>query len=271
MIPPGHSKFLGVLPHTHNVPLSSANTALGYAKLDENTLIPLELLPQLTLDQIPVLTTDKLPPSIKSGLRLTGVWDAQTNEPGDPNTGKIRFTTNSMTPEEMGLTEPPTVGQFWVVTVPSDGNYDYQLTGETTDFSVNDFLVISGVNDNNDGTFILSFIKIDNTDTVVGVTLDGVVRTGTVVLDNAIGAAQIKDGSVTLEKMANDSVSTGNLVDASVSTHKLQADSVTEHKILNGNVTTEKLALGCVTSDQLADLAVEEDSLADGAVVSTKI
>jgi hypothetical protein len=95
------------------------------------------------------------------------------------------------------------------------------------------------------------------------------------------GVTTINAGKVLTSMLANNAVETAKIKDLNVTTEKLEADAVTNAKLADDavqtenikdlNVTTEKLEADAVTNAKLADDAVETDNILDEAVTFDKI
>lgn len=256
-----------VLPHRPAVPWAAAGVANGFPLLDATQKILAANLPDIPVENLPMIPTDKLPDSILSGLTYMGVWDASTTTAGDYAQGQLVFSMfPTLTMSEMGLQEEPTKGQYWRVSVASNGHYPQDLTGSPTDFAVGDYLVIESVSKDQNDYYTLTFSKVDNTETVSGVTLDGVVQTGTVVLDDAIGEAQLQDNSIGDTKLKTASVGTSTLKDNSVSTEKLAADSVTATEIAAGVVGGTHISAGSIGETHIQDSSVTSLKIPSGNI-----
>jgi hypothetical protein len=95
-----------------------------------------------------------------------------------------------------------------------------------------------------------------------GVTAIGAGKVLTSMLaDNAVETAKIKDLNVTTDKLAADAVTNAKLAD----------DAVETDNIKDLNVTTAKLAADAVTNAKLADDAVGTENILDEAVTLAKL
>jgi hypothetical protein len=102
----------------------------------------------------------------------------------------------------------------------------------------------------------------DVTSTGDGATVIGAGKVLTSMLaDNAVETAKIKDLNVTTDKLAADAVTNAKLAD----------DAVETANILNLNVTTAKLAADAVTNAKLADNAVDTENIVNEAVTLAKL
>lgn len=204
-----------------------AGQAHGYPSLDVNSLIDEANIPQLSMS--------KMPSAVASGLKYMGKWDASTTTPGDYNQGQLVFRLTEMTIAQMGLESPPLQGQFWRVDTASANPYAENITDNgPVDFAVTDFLVIDSVTAGvGPDTYLLTFSKVDNTDTVLGVKLDddNDPLTGTVDLRAALDKANFKDTFGEREM----SVSPDNVPPLTVATFDPAAPPPTTQLICSGN------------------------------------
>jgi hypothetical protein len=99
---------------------------------------------------------------------------------------------------------------------------------------------------------------------------DGSIAAAYLASDSVI-TAKIKNLNVTTDKLAADAVTTAKIKNLNVTTDKLAADAVTTAKIKNLNVTTDKLAADAVTNAKLADNAVQTENIKDGTIVNADI
>lgn len=90
------------------------------------------------------------------------------------------------------------------------------------------------------------YIKDEESGESVKETLDKKVN-----VSDELETHQIKDGSITNEKLAADSVGNGNIQDGSVSNEKLE----------DGSITNEKLAVNSITKDKLKDRTIGVEKL----------
>lgn len=86
-----------------------------------------------------------------------------------------------------------------------------------------------------------------------------IVDRDNVTIEASAGQLRVKDGGISMEKLANGAVSTG----------KIQAGAITPTELSTGAVTAGKIASGGVSSDiQLADNIVLDTKLRDSAATS---
>lgn len=88
---------------------------------------------------------------------------------------------------------------------------------------------------------------------------------------NSVGLLELRELSVSTEKIVNKAVTTDKLANAAVTTGKIDGSAVTEAKIADAAVTTAKIADGNVTTDKLSSGAVTSGKISSGAVTSGKL
>lgn len=86
-----------------------------------------------------------------------------------------------------------------------------------------------------------------------------------------IDGANLKNNSVTGDKIASETIKTVNLADASVTTEKIANRAVTDAKLADKSVTSQKLADSSVTEIKISDNAVTTDKISDKNVTSAKL
>ena len=101
-------------------------------------------------------------------------------------------------------------------------------------------------------------------------------QSGKKLEDDAIGAAQladdsvtadaIKDGAVGTAALAADCVTAAAIADSAVGADALATDSVTANALASGSVTADAIATGAVTAAAVAAGAIGNDELASGSV-----
>jgi hypothetical protein len=88
---------------------------------------------------------------------------------------------------------------------------------------------------------------------------------------NSVDATKIVAETITADKFAPGAVSGASLNEGAVTAIKIATDAVTTIKILNGNVTAVKLAPGSVTTEKILDSSVTALKLAPNSVTTAKI
>lgn len=262
------------IPHAQPMFSSMGNHPGGFPLINSSSMIEPEFMPVVPVDKIPQIPLGKLPSSITTGgMTYMGVWDASTVSTGSYALGQLMFDTEQMSNVEMGLESDPEKGQFWRVTGSSGGNYPIDLLEGGVDFEIGDFLVIESVTPGLDADkFVLTFGKIDNTDSFQGITINATtVTSGVFTLNDNIDTAQLKTDAVDGDKLASDVVDTAHLKNLAVEEQQLAADAVTRHKIKGGELYDEHFSLKAVKTASIDDDAVTEGQLADLAVSTGKI
>lgn len=121
--------------------------------------------------------------------------------------------------------------------------------------------------------------SLDATVSLTGLVSGSTSNAGTQrqVVQGTISTVDLRDSSVSTNKIADDAVTGAKIADGIVVTDHLAADAVTTAKILNANVTEAKLANDAVTADKLKDDAtgaagaVTTDHIRSNAVTTPKI
>lgn len=88
---------------------------------------------------------------------------------------------------------------------------------------------------------------------------------------SSIGAAQIRDGSVTLAKLATGSVTGNQVADRSLSAADLAADTLTAVEIAPSAIGDSELASNAVTNRKLRTGAVTKGKIGTGAVGTAEV
>lgn len=84
---------------------------------------------------------------------------------------------------------------------------------------------------------------------------------GEALKTEVLNGANIKNYSITNEKISSDAIQSQNLAENSVTSEKICKESVTEPKIADNSVTKNKIANGSVTESKLADGSVTPEKL----------
>lgn len=86
-----------------------------------------------------------------------------------------------------------------------------------------------------------------------------------------IDTTEIKNGAVTVDKIASSAVTSAKIMDGAVTSTKIGNSAVTTAKIADSNVTTAKIAGSAVTNAKIADSAVTSAKIGGSAVTTAKI
>jgi hypothetical protein len=81
----------------------------------------------------------------------------------------------------------------------------------------------------------------------------------------------IKDNSVTSEKLVNLAVTAAKVADNAITVSKISANAVTEAKIADGAATSAKIATSAITETKIASDAITTPKIAAGAVTAGEI
>ncbi|MBR6838561.1 MAG: hypothetical protein IKM94_03270 [Alphaproteobacteria bacterium] len=194
--------------------------------------------------------------SAEAGLSTTTAENSWTTADGTNNSIKTIRESNKMddyVPTMAAVEARVKAAEGLIPTVPGGTNTKsatYSSTGHTLT-----------VADSGDGASTSKYAtpkQVANTITDVKSYIDykdglkaNTADLGALATLNAVGSAQITDGSIAAGDLASDSV-------------------ITE-KIKNLNVTTDKLAADAVTNAKLADNAVQTENIKDGTIVNADI
>ncbi len=86
-----------------------------------------------------------------------------------------------------------------------------------------------------------------------------------------LNGANIKNSSITNEKIADDAIFSRNLAENSVTSEKILSESIVSSKLAQNCVTAEKIKSGSVTETKLADNSVSNAKICDGSITESKI
>jgi fibronectin-binding autotransporter adhesin len=91
------------------------------------------------------------------------------------------------------------------------------------------------------------------------------------IAGNAVGTAEIADGTIALADLASDSVSAAKIVDGSIINADLANDAVNSAKILDASIALADMAADSVSSAKIVDGTIATADVANNAIDGTKI
>ncbi|MGB3464741.1 MAG: hypothetical protein WBA74_05715, partial [Cyclobacteriaceae bacterium] len=124
---------------------------------------------------------------------------------------------------------------------------------------------------------------------VAAIAGDGLVTNGSaidfnpdnVTIETNADEARVKDGGISVDKLAIDAVTSVKILDGevtsadirnlSVTNNKIDADAVTTDKILNGDIRTEDLQDALITNNKVNTDAITTDKILDGEIQTPDI
>lgn len=99
---------------------------------------------------------------------------------------------------------------------------------------------------------------------------DGTITTAKIAA-SGLGAAAIASGAITSTKVASGAITASAIAAATIQTSNIALDAIDSTLIASGAVGTSQLATSGITTDKLAAGAVDETALGTGAVTNDKI